>query len=215
MTKQYQWDKLRKWVTGRKTSNIGARRELTDDEIDQTAQAGWSAYDPAACRLLWHRASVFEVMVREEGHLQEVYNSGRARAIGGVATTLVQKALAGDTQSRCFTSDTGRLVRKAGREGARRSDARRSAARHGRRAGDRGRCVRGRTTSVTIAERTTVNQRVSDLGSIYSGEYGRRRRGRSAAVRARSNRHANRRKNAARRGEALDPPRPAEIAGAA
>lgn len=186
---------------GTKNIEYGARRELTDDEIGQMRKLAGVLTIPQLADYFGIARSVFEVMVREEGRLQEVYNSGRSRAIGGVATTLVQKALAGDTQSAIFYLRTQggwseKLDVKVQGEVTLAGALRDMAA---------ARVIEGDASEVgqlppPSPQRTTVNHRVSDLGSITPASMDADDAA-DRLLKGAKQSASNRRKNAARRGD--------------
>ena len=92
---------------------FGARRKLTADEIDQLRRlAGLLNVDQVAAYFGISKDN-FGAMCREDPEIMDVYQQGRARTIGRVAQTLVQKALDGDTQSLMFYLKTqGRWTEK-------------------------------------------------------------------------------------------------------
>ena len=100
-------------MTERKHKEFGARRKLTDDELDQLRRlAGLLNLDQVADYFAISRDN-FSLMRKEDPEILEVYNVGRAATIGKVAQTLVQKALEGDTQSLMFYLKTqGRWTEK-------------------------------------------------------------------------------------------------------
>jgi hypothetical protein len=100
-------------MTERKNKEFGARRKLTDDELDQLRRlAGLLKVDQIADYFAISRSN-FDVMCKEDAEILEIYNQGRSSLVGKVAQTLVQKALDGDTQSLMFYLKTqGRWTEK-------------------------------------------------------------------------------------------------------
>ena len=100
-------------MTDKKNKEFGARRKLTDDELDQLRRlAGLLNLDQVADYFAISRDN-FSLMRKEDPEILEIYNSGRSTTIGKVAQTLVQKALEGDTQSLMFYLKTqGRWTEK-------------------------------------------------------------------------------------------------------
>ena len=100
-------------MTERKHKEFGARRKLTDDELDQLRRlAGLLNLDQVADYFAISLDN-FEKMRKEDPEIMEIYRQGRASTIGRVAKTLVQKALEGDTQSLMFYLKTqGRWTEK-------------------------------------------------------------------------------------------------------
>ena len=97
----------------RKNKEFGARRKLTDDELDQLRRlAGLLNLDQVADYFAISQDN-FEKMRKEDPEIMEIYKQGRANTIGRVAQTLVQKALDGDAQSLIFYLRTqGRWTEK-------------------------------------------------------------------------------------------------------
>jgi hypothetical protein len=100
-------------MTGKTNKEFGARRKLTDDELDQLRRlAGLLNVDQVADYFAISRDN-FSLMRKEDPEIMQIYNSGRSTTIGKVAQTLVQKALDGDTQSLMFYLKTqGRWTEK-------------------------------------------------------------------------------------------------------
>ena len=100
-------------MTERKHKEFGARRKLTDDELDQLRRlAGLLNINQVAAYFRISQAN-FDAMCREDPEIMEIYQEGRSNTIGRVAQTLVQKALDGDTQSLMFYLKTqGRWTEK-------------------------------------------------------------------------------------------------------
>ena len=100
-------------MTERKHKEFGARRKLTDDELDQLRRlAGLLNLDQVADYFAISLDN-FEKMRKEDPEIMEIYKQGRAGLVGKVAQTLVQKALEGDTQSLMFYLKTqGRWTEK-------------------------------------------------------------------------------------------------------
>ena len=100
-------------MTGKTNKEFGARRKLTDDELDQLRRlAGLLNVDQVADYFAISRDN-FSLMRKEDPEIMQIYNSGRSTTIGKVAQTLVQKALEGDTQSLMFYLKTqGRWTEK-------------------------------------------------------------------------------------------------------
>ena len=100
-------------MTDKKNKEFGARRKLTDDELDQLRRlAGLLNVDQVADYFAISRDN-FSLMRKEDPEIMQIYNSGRSTTIGKVAQTLVQKALEGDTQSLMFYLKTqGRWTEK-------------------------------------------------------------------------------------------------------
>ena len=100
-------------MTERKHKEFGARRKLTDDELDQLRRlAGLLNVDQVADYFAISRDN-FEKMRADDPEIMEIYKQGRAGLVGKVAQTLVQKALEGDTQSLMFYLKTqGRWTEK-------------------------------------------------------------------------------------------------------
>ena len=100
-------------MTGKTNKEFGARRKLTDDELDQLRRlAGLLNVDQVADYFAISRDN-FEKMRADDPEIMEIYKKGRAGLVGKVAQTLVQKALDGDTQSLMFYLKTqGRWTEK-------------------------------------------------------------------------------------------------------
>jgi hypothetical protein len=100
-------------MTGKTNKEFGARRKLTDDELDQLRRlAGLLNLDQVADYFAISQDN-FEKMRKEDPEIMEIYRQGRSNTIGRVAQTLVQKALDGDTQSLMFYLKTqGRWTEK-------------------------------------------------------------------------------------------------------
>ena len=100
-------------MTGKTNKEFGARRKLTDDELDQLRRlAGLLNVDQVADYFAISRDN-FEKMRADDPEIMEIYKQGRAGLVGKVAQTLVQKALEGDTQSLMFYLKTqGRWTEK-------------------------------------------------------------------------------------------------------
>ena len=100
-------------MTEKTNKEFGARRKLTDDELDQLRRlAGLLNVDQVADYFAISRDN-FEKMRKEDPEIMEIYRQGRSNTIGRVAQTLVQKALDGDAQSLMFYLKTqGRWTEK-------------------------------------------------------------------------------------------------------
>ena len=100
-------------MTEKTNKEFGARRKLTDDELDQLRRlAGLLNLDQVADYFAISLDN-FEKMRKEDPEIMEIYRQGRSNTIGRVAQTLVQKALDGDAQSLMFYLTTqGRWTEK-------------------------------------------------------------------------------------------------------
>ena len=100
-------------MSEREHKEFGARRKLTEDELDQLRRlAGLLNVDQVADYFAISRDN-FEKMRADDPEIMEIYKQGRAGLVGKVAQTLVQKALEGDTQSLMFYLKTqGRWTEK-------------------------------------------------------------------------------------------------------
>ena len=100
-------------MTVKTNKEFGARRKLTEQELDQLRRlAGLLNVDQVADYFAISHHN-FAVMRKEDPEITEIYNQGRSHTIGKVAQTLVQKALDGDTQSLMFYLKTqGRWTEK-------------------------------------------------------------------------------------------------------
>ena len=100
-------------MTGKTNKEFGARRKLTDDELDQLRRLAGLLNIHQVAAYFRISQSNFDAMCREDAEIMEIYQQGRAHTIGRVAQTLVQKALDGDTQSLMFYLKTqGRWTEK-------------------------------------------------------------------------------------------------------
>ena len=100
-------------MTGKTNKEFGARRKLTDDELDQLRRLAGLLNISQVAAYFRISQSNFDVMCREDPEIMEIYQEGRSQTIGRVAQTLVQKALEGDTQSLMFYLKTqGRWTEK-------------------------------------------------------------------------------------------------------
>jgi len=89
-------------MTDRKHKEFGAKRVMSEDEVDQVRRlAGFLTMDQMAQYFGLTRAQ-FDTMIRENEEIDAAYRQGRAAQISGVAQTLVNKALEGDTQCLIF-----------------------------------------------------------------------------------------------------------------
>jgi hypothetical protein len=100
-------------MSDREHKEFGARRRLTDDELDQLRRlAGLLNVEQIAAYFGISKDN-FDVMVKEDPEIMRIYQQGRSSTIGTVAQTLVRKALDGDTQSLIFYLRTqGRWTEK-------------------------------------------------------------------------------------------------------
>jgi hypothetical protein len=100
-------------MSDREHKEFGARRKLTDDELDQLRRlAGLLNVEQIAAYFGISKDN-FDVMVKEDPEIMRIYQQGRSSTIGTVAQTLVRKALDGDTQSLIFYLRTqGRWTEK-------------------------------------------------------------------------------------------------------
>ena len=100
-------------MTEKKHKEFGARRKLTDDELDQLRRLAGLLNISQVAAYFRISQSNFDVMCREDPEIMQIYQEGRSQTIGRVAQTLVQKALDGDTQSLMFYLKTqGRWTEK-------------------------------------------------------------------------------------------------------
>ena len=100
-------------MTERIHKEFGAKRKLSDDELDQLRRlAGLLNLDQVADYFAISKDN-FEKMRKEDPEIMEIYKQGRASTIGRVAQTLVQKALDGDGPALMFYLKTqGRWTEK-------------------------------------------------------------------------------------------------------
>ncbi len=81
---------------------MGKRVELTDDQIVQVeALAAYLSQDQIADYLGITRPTLAAIFAREP-EISLRYKRGKAKVIGKVSKSLIQKALDGDTASMCF-----------------------------------------------------------------------------------------------------------------